>query len=99
MTSHRLDRESPESPVRRADHDADREREAGASVSIADDEIKIGGRRYVTAGRLASLFGISVRTLSRWEATGNGPPKIKVGRRALFDLLKLSEWLTSRETN
>jgi hypothetical protein len=34
-------------------------------VSIADDEIEIGGRRYVSAGRVASLFGISVRTLSR----------------------------------
>jgi predicted DNA-binding transcriptional regulator AlpA len=68
-------------------------------VSIANDEIEIGGRRYVSAARVASLFGISVRTLSRWEATGNGPPKIKVGRRALFDLVKLSEWLTSRESN
>jgi DNA-binding transcriptional regulator YiaG len=69
-----------------------------ASVSIAGDEIEIGDRQYVNASRLASILGVSVRTLSRWNAAGTGPPKIKVGKKVLFDLLKLSDWLTSRET-
>jgi predicted DNA-binding transcriptional regulator AlpA len=64
----------------------------------AEGEIEIGGRRYVNAWRVASILGVSVRTLSRWGAAGTGPPKIKVGRKVLFDLLKLSDWLTSRET-
>jgi predicted DNA-binding transcriptional regulator AlpA len=64
----------------------------------AEVEIEIGGRRYVNAWRVASILGVSVRTLSRWGAAGTGPPKIKVGRKVLFDLLKLSDWLTSRET-
>lgn len=69
---------------------------SGGDASIADGEIEIGGRRYVSACRVASILGISVRTLSRWDAAGTGPPKIKVGRKALFDLFKLSDWLTSR---
>ena len=67
-------------------------------MSIAEEAIEIGGRRYVNARRVASILGVSVRTLSRWDAAGTGPPKIKVGRKVLFDLLKLSDWLTSRET-
>jgi DNA-binding transcriptional regulator YiaG len=60
--------------------------------------VEIGGRRYVTAGRLASLLGVTVRTLSRWDAAGIGPPKIKVGKKVLYDLDKIPEWLASRET-
>ena len=60
--------------------------------------VEIGGRRYVTAGRLASLLGVTVRTLSRWDAAGNGPPKIKIGKKVLFDLDKVPEWLAGRET-
>jgi predicted DNA-binding transcriptional regulator AlpA len=69
------------------------------SVSIAEDEIEIGGRRYLNAQRLASILGVSVRTLSRWNAAGTGPRRIKVGRKVLFDLLKLPDWLTSRQTS
>jgi hypothetical protein len=57
--------------------------------------IEIGGRRYVTAGRLASLLGVTPRTLSRWD---NGPPRIKLGKKVLFDLDKVSDWMAGRET-
>lgn len=67
-------------------------------MSSTEDEIEISGRRYVNAWRLASILKISVRTLSRWDAAGTGPPKIKVGKKVLFDLVKVSGWLTSRET-
>ena len=66
-------------------------------MSITEDEIEIGSRRYVSAPRMASMLRISVRTLSRWNATGIGPPKIKLGKRVLFDLGKIPEWLASRE--
>jgi phage terminase Nu1 subunit (DNA packaging protein) len=66
-------------------------------VSSTEDEIQISGRRYVNAWRLASILKVSVRTLSRWDTAGTGPPKIKVGRKVLFDLAKVSEWLASRE--
>jgi hypothetical protein len=38
--------------------------------------------------RLASLLGVSSRTLSRWDRAGTGPPKIKIGRKILYDLKK-----------
>jgi DNA-binding transcriptional regulator YiaG len=60
--------------------------------------VEIGGRRYVTAGRLASLLGVTVRTLSRWDAASNGPPKIKLGKKVLFDVVKVSDWMAGRET-
>jgi hypothetical protein len=40
---------------------------------IAKNEIAIEGRLYVSAARLASMLGISERTLSRRCANGNGP--------------------------
>jgi phage terminase Nu1 subunit (DNA packaging protein) len=66
-------------------------------MSSTEDEIEISGRRYVDAWRLASILKVSVRTLSRWDAAGTGPPKIKVGRKVLFDLVKVSDWLASQE--
>ena len=60
--------------------------------------VEIGGRQYVTAGSLASLLGLTVRTLSRWDASSNGPPRIKLGKKVLFDLDKVSDWLAGRET-
>ena len=59
--------------------------------------VDIGGRRYVTAGHLASLLGVTVRTLSRWDAASNGPPRIKLGKKVLFDLVKVSDWMAGRE--
>jgi|SRR5712691_70602 len=52
------------------------------------DEIAIGTRRYVSAQLLASIRGISLRTLSRRCAAGKGPPKIKIGNKAFFELGK-----------
>jgi predicted DNA-binding transcriptional regulator AlpA len=65
---------------------------------LVESEISIGPRQYVSARRVASMLGVSVRTLSRWDAAGIGPPKIKVGKLILYDLGKLTEWLASRES-
>jgi predicted DNA-binding transcriptional regulator AlpA len=72
--------------------------DAPLTASIAETEIEIGARRYVSAQRVASMLGVSARTLSRWDAARIGPPKIKIGKLVLFDLGKLTEWLASRET-
>jgi hypothetical protein len=60
--------------------------------------VEIGGRRFVTTGCLASLLGVTPRTLSRWDAASNGPPRIKLGKKVLFDLDKVSDWMSGRET-
>jgi phage terminase Nu1 subunit (DNA packaging protein) len=62
------------------------------------DAVEIEGRRYVTPRRLAAMLNVTPRTLSRWDARGIGPPKIKVGKTILFDLAKLPAWLAARET-
>jgi predicted DNA-binding transcriptional regulator AlpA len=72
--------------------------DAPLAASIAETKIEIAGRQYATLAGLASILGVSVRTLSRWDAAGIGPPKIKIGKLVLFDLSKLPEWLASRET-
>jgi len=61
-------------------------------------ELDIAGRHYVRADCLAGMLGVTVRTLARWDAARIGPPKIKVGKLRLYDLSKLPEWLSSRET-
>ena len=71
--------------------------QASLEVAIAESEIAIGARRYVSARHVASMLGISLRTLSRWTAAGTGPPKIKIGKKVFYDLGKLPEWLASRE--
>jgi predicted DNA-binding transcriptional regulator AlpA len=60
--------------------------------------IEIGGRQYVTAHHLAATLGVSVRTLGRWVGAGIGPPRIKIGKQVLFDVAKVPEWLTTRES-
>jgi hypothetical protein len=60
-------------------------------------EVEIAGRHYVTAERLASVLGVTVRTLARWNACRIGPPKIKIGKTILFDLAKVPDWLGARE--
>src|SRR4051812_20357918 len=72
---------------------------ASSSPEIrGQDEIEIAGRRYVRQQRLATILGVTARTLARWNARGIGPPKITVGKTVLFDLAKLPEWLAARET-
>jgi hypothetical protein len=75
--------------------------EAGVSQTILAEtgEVEIAGRKYVTAERLASMLGVTVRTLARWNASRIGPPKISIGKTVLFDLAKLPDWLATRETH
>jgi phage terminase Nu1 subunit (DNA packaging protein) len=61
------------------------------------DVIELEGRRYATQPGLARLLGVTTRTLSRWDERRMGPPKIKIGRRVLYDLAKLHDWLGSHE--
>lgn len=61
-------------------------------------ELEIAGRRYVTADRLATMLGVTVRTLNRWNAARSGPPRIKKGKLVLFDISKLPDFLASHET-
>jgi hypothetical protein len=70
--------------------------DAHASAT-SQGEVLIGGRRYVTADRLASMLGKSPRTIGRWNSARIGPPRISVGKLILFDVIKVQDWLASLE--
>ena len=58
---------------------------------LAEPELRIDGRTYVSAKRLAEIYGVSERTLSRRNA-GGGPPQVKI-QGLYFDLEKtLALW-------
>jgi hypothetical protein len=72
----------------------------GAALSpsqIAKNEIAIEGRLYVSAARLASMLGISERTLSRRCANGNGPPHVKLAG-IYYDLDEVQEWTADKRS-
>lgn len=60
-------------------------------------EVIIGRRCYFTAERLAEVLNVSPRTIARWNAVGTGPPRIRVGKLILFDVIKLHDWLEAFE--
>ncbi len=55
-------------------------------------------RGYLRREELAQQFGLSTRTIDRWEALGQGPPRVAVGRTILYSVESVREWLLTRET-
>ena len=52
---------------------------------------------YLTKSELATILRKSTRTLDRWDLTGDGPPKVQIGRTVLYRRESISEWLRSCE--
>lgn len=52
---------------------------------------------YLRREELAQQFGLSPRTIDRWEALRQGPPRVCVGRTILYNIESVREWLRSRE--
>ena len=52
---------------------------------------------YLRREELAKQFGLSPRTIDRWEALRIGPPRVSVGRTILYNVQSVREWLLSRE--
>ena len=70
--------------------------DGGRSPSqLAKNQIEIAGHLYVCGRYLASMLGISERTLSRRFADGNGPPHVKLAR-IYYDLNKVQEWTAEK---
>ena len=44
--------------------------------------------------RAARFIGVSKRTLEKWRYEGGGPPYLKLGRRVLYCLADLEEWIS-----
>jgi hypothetical protein len=89
-------------PIKRNDHDpvsieplSERVTATLSPSEIAKNEIAIGGHPHVSNPRLASMLGISERTLSRLLANGNGPMHVKIGGN-YYPLDKVREWAAAR---
>ena len=54
--------------------------------------------QFMTKAEAAALLRISPRTLSRWQAEGIGPPRIKCGKQVLFDRATLTTWFLAHQT-
>jgi predicted DNA-binding transcriptional regulator AlpA len=52
---------------------------------------------FLRREELAQQFGLSPRTIDRWEALRAGPPRVRVGRTILYRIEAVREWLLSRE--
>ena len=46
---------------------------------------------------LAGIIGISADTLKRWETRRVGPPCVRVGRRILYRMEAVRDWLREQE--
>jgi predicted DNA-binding transcriptional regulator AlpA len=64
----------------------------------AGDEIVIDGRRLLSERRVAKMLGCSLRTLQRRRKEGKGPPSTKIGRKVLYELNDLQEWIDRGKT-
>lgn len=53
--------------------------------------------QYLDRAEAARLLGVDKRTMARWYAQGEGPPRIKLGSRVLYSKNSLENWLRSLE--
>lgn len=48
---------------------------------------------YVPTGQVATLLGVSTRTLARWRETGDGPKCIMIRKRWYYPRNEIQRWL------
>ena len=54
--------------------------------------------RLLSKKDAACLLGVSERTLDRWHAFRVGPARITAGRRVLYRIEAVTDWLRANET-
>jgi hypothetical protein len=70
---------------------------APATLPISHDRSRDDappGRKYPVS-EAAAYIGVSKSLLNKKRLTGDGPVYIKVGRRVLYDLTDLENWIAS----
>lgn len=53
---------------------------------------------YLTPDQLAGELGRSRKTIDRWHAVGEGPPRTKIGQAVLYRREAVRKWLEARES-
>lgn len=52
---------------------------------------------WISREQLARALGLTVDTLSRWEARRQGPPCTRIGRKSFYRRAAIQEWILSQE--
>ena len=52
---------------------------------------------FLRREQLAEQLGLSPRTIDRWQALRQGPPRVCIGRTVLYEIDSVREWLRSKE--
>jgi predicted DNA-binding transcriptional regulator AlpA len=52
---------------------------------------------YLTPAELCEQLGIVPKTLGRWHAINEAPPRTMIGRRPYYKRSSVEAWLASRE--
>jgi hypothetical protein len=54
---------------------------------------------YLTAAEAAAELHVCVRTLARWRAMGEGPQKVRTGKKILYHRDDILNWLESQRNS
>ena len=65
--------------------------------NIIKADIEIAGRRYFSRSRLAAELGVAKQTLACWAVQGRGPRRTIIGRKCLYPVEGVLEFLSSCE--
>jgi len=64
---------------------------------LENQPVKVVLDGYVTRRGLADEFGVSLRTVDRWEALRIGPARTTIGKQVLYRVESVRDWLKARE--
>lgn len=67
----------------------------GLDGASADDTGLLTG--WLNRAELARELALSVDTLQRWETRRMGPPCVRVGRKVLYRMEAVRDWLRDQE--
>jgi predicted DNA-binding transcriptional regulator AlpA len=81
------------SQVKRQRHDARVSRQTSSGPETANDPPRL--RRKLNTHAAAAYSGLARSTLEKLRVFGGGPNYIKIGRRVVYDLADLEQWLAN----
>ncbi|MFP8959301.1 helix-turn-helix transcriptional regulator [Streptomyces nanhaiensis] len=69
--------------------------QTGAVVS--DEVLTSHGAAFLTLPKAAEYLGISPNTLYVWRHRRQGPPSFRMGRRVMYRVSALNDWVAAQE--
>lgn len=63
------------------------------------DDKPDAGAMLLSPEDAALVLGVAEGTLANWRAAGKGPPFVRVGRKVMYRMESLEDWLLEREVS